>query len=915
MAKASPARRNFNAGEWSVLVEGRTDLDKYGASMYRVVNGIAAPQGPFIGRSGTTFVTEAYSDSSTSHLVPFVYNEDETLQMEFSGNKLRFIFENGVQVFPFQAIDGMFSLTNVPFQFSCPGLAGVVIGDQVALAGFPSSYNINGVVATVINVVATTYTLDVILPVPSFGIIPGMSAAKVYVVDSPYAAADVHNIRALQDEDVVYLFCKGYQPRQLTRLGTTNWVFSLFNFDNGPFLNEDNTFGRLQLSATGRPVHVATFADSVAASPGTPGLIPTFGTAAAAFDGTVTSAWPGDGVQGGWIGCQFAVPVTINGYVIYPSYVNADATYAAEDYAPGAWTFEGSLDGVTYVVLDTQKDYVLYDDGRSVWFQFQNSVAYSYYRLRISQLKTNGDIKPRIAELVLSQSTPPIITVSIVGGTTINNSQGWLVTDVGRLIRAQGSDGQYRILRVVGYTSPTVVTAALLSEPFLDTTLISNWSIGYYCDTTGWPTCGTFFDDRMCVAGSRTYPGLVTCSRVGSYNDFQTKTASDVVLDDGALVLKVKSRKVSDIRWIDTDERGLIAGTGVGIQVVLPNNSDAGISARNVKGRNGPARGTAAIEPVKVDNRILHIHASRRTVREVSYDFSQTDSYVSRSLSLFASHLGIPQFAQMVYAAEPNSILWFRRDDGSMVGFTYNKDEDVLGWHTHNFSGAVESVSVSPSPSEKQDILWMVIVRNINGSSRRYIEKLNRFFDFDTTLDTCHYVDSGLRYSGPPTSVLYGLRHLEGQTVAALLNGVPFNNLKVVNGSLVSPIPDVTSAVVGVPYLQYAEIARLEAGAADGTAQDKVKRINSLGVHVWQTAKGEVGVFDEENETYLWEDIAYKEPYDELTGSVTLVTELLRPITMPEGYNINGRIAFRQTLPLPLNIIALYPQLNTQDRG
>jgi hypothetical protein len=910
MAKASPARRNFNGGEWSILVEGRTDIDKYSASMRRVVNAIAATQGPFIGRSGTMFICTAYDRTKYSTLIPFNFNEDETLQLEFSNGKLRFIFETGLQTYAPVAITGV---TNVfPFTFTATGL-GAVAGSQVALNGLPNDYNANGVVANIIQVVGDVHVTDIDAG-GVIGAVPGATASLVYTIDTPYTDVLARNIRAVQDEDTVYLFCKGYQPRQLSRMSDYNWVLSLFEFNNGPFLNNDPELGRLQISATGRAATATQFADSVEGAPALPGgYLPTYGTASAAFDAVVTTSWPGDSIQGGLLGASFAAPRIITGYVIYPSYVNTAPGNAAEDFAPASWVFQGSLDGVTYVTLDTQKDYILYEDGRSVWFTFQNTVAYSYYRIVISQLVGNGSLKPRIAELVFSDKTPPTINVTLSGTTTLNNGVGFVATDVGRLLRVKGSDGHYRVLKITGYTSATLVATQLLSEPFMDTAIISEWAPGYYSNTTGWPTCGTFFDDRLCVAGSTAHPGLVSCSRVGSYNDFQQKTSTDVVLDDAALVLKVKSRKVSDIRWIESDERGLILGTGVGINTVSPNNPDLALTARTAKGRNGPARGTAFAEPVKVDNRILHIHVSRRSIREVSYDFSQTDSYSSRSLSLFASHLGIPQFAQMVYAAEPHSIIWYRRDDGSMVGFTYNKDEDVLGWHTHDFSGEIESLSVSPSPTDKQDVLWMAIKRTIDGVEQRYIEKLTRFFDFDSTVDNMQYVDSGLRYSGAATDVLYGLRHLEGKTVSGVFNGVPFTDLVVTNGQLVCPIEDVVTAVVGLPYEQFGEISRIEAGAADGTAQGKVKRANSLSVHLWQTAGGEMAVFDEEEQEYKWEDIAYREPFDEL-ATTTLVTEMLKPITMPPGYGLGGTIAFRQRLPLPLNIIALYPQLNTQDR-
>lgn len=900
MAKASPARRNFNAGEFSILVEGRTDIDKYNASMRRVINGIMAPQGPFIGRSGTMFVTEVYDSSKYSTLVPFVFSEDQSLNLEFSNKKLRFIFETGLQTYnPTNVISIVSVAPQLTLQIAT--LSGA-IGDQVALTGFNNAYNLNGRVFTIVAVAGDQYTFNT-TGVFALGAVTGAFAAKVFSIVTPYTDVDARNIRAVQDQDTVYLFCDGYQPRVLSRLSALNWTLSLFVFTNGPFLNDDKAFGQLQVSGTGAPAVATPFADS--------------GTAANAFDGDTSTYWQGGSTQTGTLGGLYAVPTVINGYVIYPAYNNTNATYAAEDFAPSSWVLEAStntttgLDG-TWTVLDTEKNYIVYDDGRSGWFQFTNTVAYIGYRIRISELVQNGALNPCIASLVFSPAAPPTLTVAIVGPTTINSGAGFAATDVGRLLRAQSADGLYRIMAITGFVDAAHVTVQLQSEPFFDTTLVSAWSIGYYSDTTGWPVCGAFFDDRLFVGGCKSSPGLVAGSRVGVYTDFIQITPAGVVLDDYAIVALVKSRKVSDVRWMVADTHGLVVGTGVTENVLSANDPSGQMTAKNIKGRENTARGSAFLEPVKVDNNILHIDISRRNLREVSYSF-QADGYTTRSLSLFASHLGIPQFTQMVYAADPSSVVWFRRDDGSVVGFTYNKDEDVLGWHTHDFSGVVESMSSIQSTTNKQNILWMVINRTIDGQTRRYVEYLTRLWDFDSNINTAHYVDAGLRYNGPPTPVLYGLWHLEGQVLSGLLDGIPYEDMLVINGAIQLPKTDTTNAVLGLPYEQYGEISRIEAGAADGTAQGKDKRINIVVPHVWDTAYGEIGVWDAEREEYTFDDIVYKEGND-LETPTTLVTEVLKPINLPPGYNNRGAIAFRQTKPLPFNLIALYPQLNTQDR-
>jgi len=495
--------------------------------------------------------------------------------------------------------------------------------------------------------------------------------------------------------------------------------------------------------------------------------------------------------------------------------------------------------------------------------------------------------------------------------THLNAGQGFVVTDVDRLLRLKGSDNYWRTLRITEYTSPTQVKARLLTQPFLDTAPVLHWQLGYFSDTLGWPTCGCFFEDRLRMARVAGAPDVIAGSRTGAYEDFEQRTPTNEVLDDSAVVVKIKSRRASGIRWLQTDERGLLIGTGSGEWVLTSSSADAALTARNPKARSSTERGSADIEPVKVDRQILYIQASRRTIREYAYVF-EADGYRTPSMSLFASHLGVPRFAQMVYASEPHSIIWFRRDDGSVVGLTYNREENVIGWHRQDFGGAVESMAVVPSTVDLQDTLWMCIRRTVDGQTRRFIERLTRFWDFDSVVEEAHFVDSGLKYSGEPTDYVYGLAHLEGELLDGIADGVPFEKVPVVNGQIELPFT-ASVVVVGLPYVSYGEISRIEAGAADGTSQGKEKRIHNLVVSLWESAYGEVGKFNEDTGEDEWTPIEYAERYDELEP-INLQTGMFGPLIMPPGYGKRGSILMRQTKPLPFNVIGLLPQMNTQDR-
>jgi hypothetical protein len=273
----------------------------------------------------------------------------------------------------------------------------------------------------------------------------------------------------------------------------------------------------------------------------------------------------------------------------------------------------------------------------------------------------------------------------------------------------------------------------------------------------------------------------------------------------------------------------------------------------------------------------------------------------------------VPNFAQIVYAPEPHNLAWIRRTDGSMVGLTYNREENVIGWHRHDYGGEVESICTTLSPGDKQDALWLVIKRTINGEDVRFIERLEHFWDFGTDISDAYYVDCGLVYNGAATDKIYGFGHLAGDTVDGLVNGIPYFGMEVSeNGVVTMPLDDVTSFVGGKSYTISGEISRIEGGSQNGTSQGKRKRIGNIVAHLWDSYYGEIGTLNEDTQEVVWSDIRYDEPLDQLEP-IALQTGMFGPMTEDAGFCRGGTIYFRQTSMLPFNLISLMPTMETQE--
>lgn len=99
MPKASPGLVSFNGGELSPLLDGRVDLDRYGAGLASCENFIPLPQGGLRNRTGTKFVAEIKDSATGACLLPFMYSSDpgQSFILEAGTNYFRF-FKNHAAV-------------------------------------------------------------------------------------------------------------------------------------------------------------------------------------------------------------------------------------------------------------------------------------------------------------------------------------------------------------------------------------------------------------------------------------------------------------------------------------------------------------------------------------------------------------------------------------------------------------------------------------------------------------------------------------------------------------------------------------------------------------------------------------------------------------------------------------------------
>lgn len=911
MARVTPIIKSQNAGEWSPLVDSRVDLAKQPASLRRALNAVITPQGPTIRRSGTALQAPVFNENQAGHmLLPFIFDNDQALQVEASHEIFRFHTEDGILAGDPVTVTAA-SPTPV-FKLTAAGHA-TAADDYVVLVGFDVDQNLNGRIVKVTAVAGNDVTLD--LPArASVGSIATAKLRKVYQIDSPYTNSQIPNLRYTADQDTLFLW-SGNAPHKLQRFGALDWRVSDVDFKDGPYAPTNDTAVRLTPSGgTGTivPVMTADNAPSGVASASSVWPSPNL-EAFRAFDNDPSSYWQSQTSQAAWLQYQFAASTVVNGYTITMGKINSDVSYASVDYAPSDWTFEASNDAVTWTVLDSQVGYVLYDGGRSAYFEIKNETGYLYYRINVKRVTRNGALPVIIARLAMSSPDSAPITFTASATSAINDGQGFLATDVGRLLRFKGSDGFWRWFKILTRVSSTVITARCMGDPLPDLNGTTEWRLGMFSDTTGYPTCAVFFEDRLVMGGVRGYPDYVLASVTGKYEVMSQTNVDGSVSDDNALVLKLNARKQGRIMWLSSDLRSLLVGTGSGEWVISSADPNAALSARTAKARPASRRGSAGIEPLQIDNQTIFVQRANRTLREMSYVFN-VDGYQSPSLSLLSSHLGAQLFQQLEYAAEPHALAFVRRGDGTVAALTYNKEEDVVGWQVFDFNGIVESMSVIPAQDGTQDALWMIVRRSVGGVSRRFIERMTRFWDFNSTIADAKFVDCHATYSGSPITTVYGLYNYEGAELRGLADGSPITPVTVVDGK-VTLDQAASNIVLGLGYTSLVETSRFEGGSATGSAQGKLKRINEMKLRLWSSYGGQYAVRGNDGEVTDYVNIEYLTPDTDMDGAPVLFTGDTLKLDMPQNFGVEGTLLYRQTAdnPLPFNVVAIMPTIVVMD--
>ena len=459
----------------------------------------------------------------------------------------------------------------------------------------------------------------------------------------------------------------------------------------------------------------------------------------------------------------------------------------------------------------------------------------------------------------------------------------------------------YGIATITAVTDARTATATVQSKYPLPSGINTyRWTLGAWHGGIEFPRSVTFFRERLVWAGGNR----IWMSRVGDFNSFEDKDYTEVTAECAITLVVAPDR----VQWVSPGP-SLFVGTEGGEIIIGESTSADPLGPANIKQEPQTSCGSKAIQPVRAGAATLFVHRSGKQLHELVYDYN-SDSFTVPNLNILAKHASRPGIVAMGWENE-SSILWCVRKDGVLLGFTYDRAQEVIGWHRHVPAKGVyvESLAVINAPESGSEDVYMSVRATVNGAAVRYITYLDAGYDLGVSAVTdSFFLDLGKTVtSASGVTNVPSLEHLEGKTVSVLVDGGAHPDCVVTGGKITLQRPGKVINV-GLRYLAELETNDIEAGAALGTAQSAKKRLISVTPRVLNSSGGRLGP----NRSRMQQMFA-RRAHDRMDEAPPLFSGDV-PLSWPSTNEAAGRIVLQHDEPLPFTLLGLVGVVETTDK-
>lgn len=831
---------NFLGGEWTPFFQGRVDHPQYASAMNLCHNGYPIEEGTWVRRQGTRLLAPTHL-GKPALLYPLFFQENEPYIVEFTDDTVRFFN----QAYPV-ITEEVHSVTNIstasPAVITLDEPTAWNSGDEIllyfnpAIVGPSYAHALRQRILLVTPVSMTTpsswsdstaYSLGALVSYDSVNYLciqantdetPASGSDYWQVVPSgdtnTYSLTDAITGDDIDGADMnlpsSFLGITALRSLRLTTpysSGSWSSCRIIQSQELAVVVNGTNVPQALQISpnATSNQAASATIGDIIFQ------------------DGPYLNQVPNTVLTLGGLSGTVSCSIAFQAY-------DADVTYVAGDYVTdGGSSYVSLINGNEGNTPSSSPDYWSeVDNGLAVtgpgntspYIGFQDTDVGRLIRV-FSQPETWDGGNYETGDIVYYNNLAYTAVANNSDAEPDISPTDWAVTPEGAL----WTWGQ-----IVSVTNETSCEIVICGAPVLYDLTITQWQLGVYSDTTGYPTCGIFFQGRFWLGGS--LPNRFDATALADENGnpgitpqgtllFSPSYPDGTVTDNSAISYTLMSEEENPIYWMALDQGGIIFGTEGGEWLVnASSNSATGnvITPTSIQAALITRYRCANIEPRKTGISLVFVQAYQRRVMELLADVF-TGRFVAPQLTEAAKHLTFNGVDMIWYQEELAPIIW-GLTDGDLIGCTYRRTSMMIqeapkfcGWHEHALGTdrTIYNIASGPNGNGTLDALSLVTYDSSLTTPTYWVEQLTTMFDEENTIYDAWFLDGAIipdniyaSTSGSESGqTLTGLWYLAGLSVDVFIAGLDVGTFTVASdGSLFIPYgsgtapttPDYTAA-------------------------------------------------------------------------------------------------------------------------
>jgi hypothetical protein len=873
MAPVRSIQPSFTGGEFAPSLYGRVDLQKYATGLKKATNFFIHPHGSASNRPGTKYIASVKDSTKRVRLVPFEFSFTQSYVIEFGDGYCRF-YKDGGQIAKSSA-DAWLTVT------------AYVVGDYIT----------NGGTMYYCLVAHTSGTFATDLAANKW------VAQTIYEIPTPYAEADLTNLKFAQSADTLYICHPDHASLTLLRFSHDDWDLVTYVNKGGPFMLSNTTAKTLTMSHT-------------------TGTGRTLTASAATFDAL-------------HVGSLWRLVHEVPGSSVTVSYTASNQSSSIKCgsiwriVTRGTWTGKITVEkstngGATWTII--RSFYSAGDVNHNTFGEVDEPCL-----IRIDYVHTSGTALADLSADPFTQ-TGIVKVTGFTNGTTVTAD---VLRDVGATAPttdwAEGSWSDYRgypacvtffqdrLTFAATKTEPQTIwmtesgnyTSFARNEPLLDsdgiTINLPSRKLNGIKSLAGLQSLVALTSASEWTIAPAVGTGVITPAAVETkeYGQRGSNGVDPVVVGNRLIFVQPHGSVVRDLGF----EEEVLGLAGIDLSI-LSNHLFTGYSIVALAYQQEP---DSLVWAVRDDGALLSMTYMREH-EVIAWTPHETDGDVESICTIpgedydelwLAVKRGSSRFVERMVRRMTSTD---PRDQFFMdAGLSLDSPKTITGATKAN-PVVVTCVAHGFSNGDVVSILDVEGMTELNGRKFIVSNKTTDTFELkDEDGVNVNGTDYGTYAAGGEVravvSSLGGLSHLNGKTVTILADG-SVQPSQAVSGGSITLSPAAAIVHVGLPYTAAFQTLKPEIPLRDGTTQGRKVRVVEVILRFLNSRGGYVGPDDDEDNL---RDIVQRT--NEPMGSPVELKTQDYPISIPPSWEDGGQMYYEQRDPLPVTILAVIKQL------